>query len=96
MPMLTTLRIRLPVWPFHAPLRTRSAKRRHLVEHGVHLRHDVLAVDQDRRALRRAQRDVQHRAVFRDVDPVAAEHRVDAGAQTGLSARRTSSAASRR
>ncbi len=26
MPMLTTLRIRLPVCPFHAPLRTRSAK----------------------------------------------------------------------
>ena len=25
MPMLTTLRMRLPVWPFHAPLRTRSA-----------------------------------------------------------------------
>ena len=25
MPILTTLRMRLPVWPFHAPLRTRSA-----------------------------------------------------------------------
>ena len=25
MPMLTTLRMRFPVWPFHAPLRTRSA-----------------------------------------------------------------------
>ena len=26
MPMLTTLRMRLPVWPFHSPERTRSAK----------------------------------------------------------------------
>ena len=26
MPMLTTFRMRLPVWPFHSPLRTRSAK----------------------------------------------------------------------
>src|ERR1700723_1609238 len=26
MPTLTTLRIRLPVWPFHSPLRTRLAK----------------------------------------------------------------------
>ena len=25
MPMLMTLRMRFPVWPFHAPLRTRSA-----------------------------------------------------------------------
>ncbi len=28
MPMLTTLRIGLPVWPFHWPERTRSAKAR--------------------------------------------------------------------
>ena len=26
MPILTTLRMRLPVWPVHAPLRTRSEK----------------------------------------------------------------------
>ncbi len=26
MPMFTTLTIGLPVWPFHSPLRTRSAK----------------------------------------------------------------------
>ena len=26
MPMLTTLRMRLPVWPFHSPLRTRLEK----------------------------------------------------------------------
>ena len=45
MPMLTTLRMRLPVWPFQSPLRTRRAKLGHPVEHRVHLRHDVLAVD---------------------------------------------------
>ena len=56
MPMLTTLRMRLPVWPFHAPLRTRSAKSRHPVEHRVDLRHDVLAVDHDRRRSRGARR----------------------------------------
>ena len=47
MPMLTTFLMRLPVWPFHSPLRTRLEKLRHLVQHGVDLRHDVLAVHED-------------------------------------------------
>ena len=84
MPILITLRMRLPVWPFQAPLRTRSAKVRHLVQNGVDLGHHVLAVVQDGRAARRAQRDVQHRALLRDVDLVAAEHGVDALAQPRL------------
>ena len=84
MPMLTTLRMRLPVWPFHAPLRTRLGEVGHLVEHGVHLGHDVLAVDDDRRAPRRAQRHVQHGAVLGDVDLLAAEHGVDPRAQARL------------
>ena len=37
MPMLTTLRIGLPVWPFHSPERTRSAEGAHPVEHLVDL-----------------------------------------------------------
>ena len=49
MPMLTTLRMRLPVWPFHAPLADAVGEGGHLVEHGVDLGHDVLAVDDDRR-----------------------------------------------
>ncbi len=57
---------------------------RHLVEHRMHFRHDVLAIDDDRRSLRRAERDMQHGAVFGDVDLVAAEHRVDARAQPGF------------
>ena len=36
MPMLTMLRIGLPVCPFHAPPRTRFGEVRHPVEHGVH------------------------------------------------------------
>ncbi len=84
MPMLTTLRMRLPVWPFHAPLRTRLAEVGHLVEHGVDLGHHVLAVDDDRCAARRAQGHVQDGAVFRDVDLVAAEHGVDPRAQAGF------------
>ena len=43
---------------------------------------DVLAVDLDDRALGCAQRDVQDGTVLGDVDLVAAEHGVDAVAQT--------------
>ena len=91
MPMLTTLRIRLPVWPVHSPERTRSANARHPVEHLVHLGDDVDAVDDERRALRHAQRDVQHGAVLGDVDLLAREHRVDALRRPDSSASCTSS-----
>ena len=84
MPMLMTLRMRLPVWPFQSPLRTRSAKSAILSStawtSGTTLRPSM----NDRRAARRAQRDVQHRALLGDVDLVAAEHRLDALAQPGL------------
>ena len=53
----------------------------HLVEHGVDLGHDVLAVHDDGRPSRRAQGHVQDRAIFRDVDFVAAEHGIDARAE---------------
>ena len=49
---------------------------RHRVQHLVHVRHDVMAIDQDARIARRAQRHVQHRALLGDVDLVAAEHRI--------------------
>ena len=48
----------------------------HLVEHGVYLRHDVLAIENDLFALRCAQRHVQDGAILGDVDPLAAEHGV--------------------
>ena len=81
MPTFTTLRMRLPVCPVHCPPRTRVAERGHAVEHVVHARHDVHAVDDDLALARRAQRGVQHGAVLGHVDLVAAEHRVDAVAQ---------------
>ncbi len=56
----------------------------HAVKHGVHLRHNILAVDVDMGVARGAQGDMQHGAVLGDVDLVAAEHGVDVGAQIGL------------
>ena len=77
MPMLITFRMRFPVCPFHAPLRTRFGKCGHLVEHGVDLGHDVHAVGEDLLRPWGAQGDVQNRALFGDVDFVAREHGVD-------------------
>ena len=57
---------------------------RHLVEHGVDLRHHVLAIDDDGCSSRRAQGHVQDGAVFRDVDLLAPEHGVDPLAQAGF------------
>ena len=84
MPMLTTLRMRLPLCPSQAPLRTRSAKSAMRSSTCVHLGHDVDAVDTDVGTARRAQRHVQHRAVLGAVDALAGEHGVDALAQAGL------------
>ena len=84
MPMLTTLRMRLPVCPLHAPLRTRCENRAHPIEHSVHFGHDVLAVHDDRRVLRRPQGNVQNGALLGDIDLLAAKHGVDPLAQAGL------------
>ena len=84
MPMLTTLRMRLPVWPFQAPLRTRSAKsaiRSSTAWTSGTTFSPSTTIDC---ALRRAQRDVQHGAVLGDVDLLAAEHGVDPLAQAAL------------
>ena len=83
MPMLTTLRIRLPVWPVHAPDADPVGEARHPVEDAVHLRDDVVAVDLDALALRRPKRDVQDGAVLGDVDLLAREHRVAQLLDTG-------------
>src|SRR6202000_2799328 len=56
----------------------------HAVENFVNFRHHVLAIDVDGGIARRAQRHVQHGAVFGDVDLVAAEHGVDFSAQAAL------------
>ena len=61
MPMFTTLRIRWPVCPVHVAAADPFGEVRHPVEHRVHRRHDVDAVDDDALVRGRAQRDVQHR-----------------------------------
>jgi hypothetical protein len=81
MPMLITLRMRLPVCPFHFPLRTRLEKSGHLVEHRMDLRHHILAVDDDGGSFGRAQGHVQHRALLGGVDLLAAKHGVDSRPQ---------------
>ena len=84
MPMLTTLRMRAPVWPRQRPLAHRLGEGDHAVEDGVHLGDDVDAADDERLARGLAQRDVQHRALLGRVDDVAAEHRRDALANAAL------------
>ena len=68
--------------PFAAP--DAIAEGGHLVEHGVDLRHYILAVDNNLRRLRRAQGHVQHRSPFRHVDLVPAKHGVDPRLKPGL------------
>ena len=84
MPMLTMLRIALPVCPFHSPERILVGEPGHPVEDLVDLGHHVDPVDGQRGALRHAQRDVQHRAVLRYVDPLPGEHRVPVLLEPGL------------
>ena len=84
MPMLMTFRIRLPVWPCQAPLRTRSGKVSHLVQHGVDPGHHVLAVHDDDCSLRGAQGDVQDGSFLREVDLFSPEHGVNPGSQAGF------------
>ena len=68
MPMLTTLRMGLPVWPVQRAAAHARREGRHAVEHRMHVRHDVVAVDEDALASGRAQGDVQHRAMLGGVD----------------------------
>ena len=84
MPMLTMSVIVLPVWPFHAPSRTRSVKSRIFASTRVDLGHHVLAVDEDRPVRAVAQRDVQHGAVLGAVDLLAGEHLVAPALDVGL------------
>jgi hypothetical protein len=60
-------------------------KGRHLVKHSMNVRHYVLAVHGDRCRFRGAESHVQHRALFRDIDFLAAEHRVTSFLNASLS-----------
>ena len=70
----------------------RLAELAHVREHRVHLRHHVLAVDEDRPVRAVAQRDVQDGAVLGGVDLLAAEHLLGPPLQVGLLARCSSRA----
>jgi hypothetical protein len=50
----------------------------HAVEHRMDLWNDILAIHEDRLPLRRAQRHVQHSPILGKVNPVTAEHGIDA------------------
>ena len=55
----------------------------HLLEHGMHLRDDILAINLDHGILWRTQRHVQDGAVFGGVYFFAGEHRFDPRLQVG-------------
>ena len=59
-------------------------ERRHLIEHGVHLGHDVGTVDVHRHVGRRPQRHVHHGPILGDVDVLTGEHRVASGLDAAL------------
>jgi hypothetical protein len=61
-----------------------TRERSHLVENRVDLGHDVDPVDYERGLFGHAQRDVEHGAVFRDVDVLASEHPISSLAQLRL------------
>ena len=50
----------------------------------MHLRNNVLTVDEDLLRLGRTQRNVKNRAILRDVDLLPGEHRLDALTQAAL------------
>ena len=56
----------------------------HLLKHGVHFRHHVFAINQNRSIAAVTQRNVQHRAVFRAVNLLAGEHGFNGVCQEGL------------
>ena len=56
----------------------------HLVEHGVNLGDKIYAIGENLCIFWRAQGDVQHGALFGEVDLVARKHGINVVAQTGL------------
>ena len=56
----------------------------HLLQHSVHFRHHIFAINHNRRVAAVAQRDVEYRAIFGAVDLFTGEHRLDGARQVGL------------
>ena len=74
MPILTTVRIGLPVYPFHSPLRTRSAKAAIRSRTAWTPGTTSTPSTNTRDASGRAQGGVKYRALLGDVDLLAREH----------------------
>ena len=74
MPMLITFLMALAGMAFPFPAADAIGKRRHLVEHRMHVGNNIFPVDLDSGAARGPQRDVQHRPLLGDVDLLAAKH----------------------
>ena len=77
MPMLMTFRMRLPVWPFHCPLRTRLEKSAILSSTAWTWGTTFSPSTTIDASSRCAQGHVQHRSLLRDVDLVSSEHGID-------------------
>jgi len=56
----------------------------HALALGHHLRVDIRSIDHERRRPPASQRSMQHRTIFRGVDVIAPEHRLDARSQIEL------------
>ena len=84
MPMLTTLRMRLPVYPSHCAGADPGGEGRHLVENFVNCRDDVFTVDHDAFRGGRAEGYVEDGAVFGGVDLLAGEHGFGVPFEAGL------------
>src|SRR5438128_9586523 len=82
MPMLMTLRMRLAVCPFHAPLRTRLAKSV-IWSSTAWTWSTTFSPSTTIDVPLGAQGDVQDRSPLRHVDPLSPEHGVDPRAQAG-------------
>ena len=84
MPMLTMLRIGLPVWPFHSPERTRSAKAAIRSSTSWTSATTSTPSTTSEAPFGMRKRDVQHRAVLGHVDLLAGEHAVPVPLEPGL------------
>src|SRR5262245_1843289 len=82
MPMLTTLRMRFPVWPFHAPPRTRLANSDIRSSTACACCHPSSPSKTLVASRGRPQRDVHEGPPLRNVELVPAEHGVDACTQS--------------
>ena len=84
MPILTMLRIGLPVWPFHSPDRILLAKAAIRSSTSCTSATTSTPSTTSEVPLGHAQGDVQHRTVLGHVDPLSGEHGIPVPLEPGL------------